>query len=333
MRYSKREPPLGMGYLMTLLRYVSWIFIFGALAPGAGVSHGQSYPVKPIRIITAATGGSSDFTSRLLSPGLTERLGQQVIVDNRGNIGGEILARLPPDGYNLLIDGASLWIGPLVQKTPYDPMLDFAPVTIAVRSPNVILVHPSLPVKSVKELVALAKARPGELNYGSGGIGGASHLPAELFKSQAGVNIVNVNYKGTGPAISALMAGEVHVMFANAAIASTHIRSGKVRPIAVASMNASPVFPDLPSLATSGLPGFEAGVVQGVVAPAKTPAALISRLNQEIVRVLNRADVKERHFTAGVETVASSPEELSATMKSDMTRWGKVIKDANIRVD
>jgi len=202
-----------------------------------------------------------------------------------------------------------------------------------VRSPNVIVVHPSLPVKSVIELVALAKARPGELNYGSGGIGGASHLPAELFKSQAGINIVNVNYKGTGPSISALMAGEVHVMFANAAIASTHIRSGKVRALAVVSLQKTPLFPDLPSLATSGLPGFEAGVVQGVVAPARTPAALISRLNQEIVRVLNRADVKDRHFTAGVETVASSPEELSATMKSDIARWSKVIKDANIRVE
>lgn len=256
-----------------------------------------------------------------------------MIVDNRGNIGGEILARLPPDGYNLLIDGASLWIGPLVQKTLYDPLLDFAPVTIAVRAPNVIIVHPSLPVKSVKELIALAKARPGELNYGSGGIGGASHLPAELFKSQAGINIVNVNYKGTGPAISALMAGEVHVMFANAAIASPHIRSGKVRAVAVASLHATPVFPDLPSLATSGLPGFEAGVVQGVVAPAKTPVALISRLNQEIVRVLNRADVKQRHFTAGVETIGSSPEELAATMKSDIARWGKVIKDAGIRLE
>ncbi len=322
-----------MKLMRTLPRFVAWFFAFGAMASNASVAHAQTYPMKPIRIIASSAGGSSDFTARLISPGLTERLGQQVIVDNRGNIGGEILARLPPDGYNLLIDGASLWIGPLVQKTPYDPLLDFTTVTIAVRSPNLIVVHPSLPVNTVKELVALAKARPGEFNYGSGGVGGASHLPAELFKSQAGVNIINVNYKGTGPAISALMAGEVHVMFANAAIASAHIRSGKVRPIAVASMQSSAVFPDLPSLAASGLPGFEAGVVQGIVAPAKTPAALISRLNQEIVRVLNRADVKDRHFTAGVETVASSPEELSVTMKSDMARWGKVIKDANIRVE
>ncbi len=318
---------------MTVLHCVAWLFAFGAWTLGADMAHAQIYPIKPIRIITAATAGSSDFTSRLIAPGLTERLGQQVIVDNRGNLGGEILARLPPDGYTLLIDGASLWIGPLVQKMPYDPLLDFAPITIAVRAPNVIVVHPSLPVKTVKELIALARARPGELNYGSGGIGGASHLPAELFKLLAGVNIVNVNYKGTGSSIAALMAGEVHVMFANAAIASPHIHSGKVRAIAVASAQMSPVFPALPSLATSGIPPFEAGVVQGVVAPAKTPPALISRLQQDIVRVLNRADVKARHFAAGVETVAGTPDELFATMKFDSARWSKVIKDAGIRAE
>lgn len=313
---------------------VSKLLLSGVVVSAAPAIFAQAYPTKPIRIITAATGGSSDFTSRLIAPGLTERLGQQVIVDNRGNIGGEILARLPPDGYNLLVDGASLWIGHLlVQKPPYDPLVDFVPVTIAVRAPNVIVVHPSLPVKSVRDIIALAKARPGELNYGSGGIGGASHLPAELFKSMAAVNIVNVNYKGTGPAISGLMAGEVHMMFANAAISSPHIRSGKVKAVAVASLQPSPLFPDLPSFNGSGIAGFEAGVVQGVVMPAKTPAALVNRLNQEIVRVLNRPEVKDRHTASGVETVASSPEELGATMRADIARWGKVIRDANIRID
>lgn len=176
-------------------------------------------------LVTSAPGGSSDFTSRLIARGLTDSLGQQVIVDNRGNIGGEIVSRAAPDGYTLVVDGASLWIGPMIQKMPYDPVRDFSPVTIAVSAPNVVVVHPSLPARSVKELVALAKARPGELNYGSGGIGGASHLPAELFKSMTGVNIVNVNYKGTGPAVSALLAGEVHLMFANVTIASPLIKS------------------------------------------------------------------------------------------------------------
>ena len=296
-------------------------------------THAQQYPVKPVRIITSAPGGSSDFTSHLIANGLTERLGQQVIVDNRGNIGGEILARLPPDGYNLLVDGASLWLTQLVQTIPYDPLRDFAPLTIAVRAPNVIVVHPSLPVTNVRELIAYAKARPGQLNYASGGIAGASHLSAELFKSLSGTQLVNVNYKGTGPAISAVLAGEAHVMFANATIASAHMRSGKVRALAVASPQRSPLFAQLPSLEDSGIPPFEGGVIQGVLTTAKTPAALIARLNQDIVQVLNRPEVKERHFASGVETIASSPEEFAATMRADIARWGKVIKEAGIKVE
>src|SRR5689334_6393688 len=189
-----------------------WLLLPGLLAIGAivaGAAAGQDFPVKPIRIITSAPGGSSDFTARLIAQGWTESLGQQAVVDNRGNFGGEQLAKAPPDGYTLLVDGASLWTGPLIQKTSYDPVRDFSSVTIAVSAPSVIVVHPSLPVKSIKELIALARARPGALNYGSGGIGGASHLPAELFKSMAGINIVNVNYKGTGQAVVALISGEI----------------------------------------------------------------------------------------------------------------------------
>jgi len=300
------------------------------LALAVTAAHAQDFPSRPLRIVTSSPGGSSDFTSRLIAQGLTESLGQQVLVDNRGNFGGEQLAKAPPDGHTLLVDGASLWIGPLIQKTSYDPMRDFAPVTIAVSAPNVIVVHPSLPVKSVKDLIALARTRPGELNYGSGGIGGASHLPAELFKSMAGVNIVNVNYKGTGPAVNALIAGEIHMMFANAAISTPHMKTGRLRGLAAASLNPSPLLPDLPTVAASGLPGFESIILQGLLTTGKTPPARIARLNQEIVRVLNRPDVKERHFTTGVETVGSSPETLAATMRSDIVKWGKVIKDAGI---
>jgi tripartite-type tricarboxylate transporter receptor subunit TctC len=301
------------------------------LALGAGAAHGQDFPIKPIRIVTSAPGGSSDFTSRLIAQGLTDALGQPVVVDNRGNFGGEQLAKAPPDGYTLIVDGASLWIGPLIQKTSYDPLRDFAPVTIAVSAPNVIVVHPSLPVKSVKDLIALAKARPGELNYGSGGIGGASHLPAELFKSMAGINIVNVNYKGTGAAVNALLSGEIQMMFANAAISTPHIKSGRLRGVAAASLQPSPLLPDLPTVAASGLPGFESIILQGVLTAGNTPAARITRLNQEIVRALNRPDVKERHFNTGVETVGSTPETLAATMRSDIVKWGKVIQDAGIK--
>ena len=298
------------------------------------LQEGGVHPIsKPIRIVTGASGGSSDFTARLIAQGLTENLRQQVIVDNRGNIDGELVAKAPPDGYTLLIDGASIWIGPLVQKTPYDPVRDFVPVTLAVSAPNVIVVHPSLPVKSVRELIALAKAQPGKLNYSSGGIGAASHLAAELFKSMAGVVIVNINYKGTGPALNALIAGEVQLMFANPAIASPHIKSERVRALAVTSLQPSPLMPDLPTVAAAGLPGFESVVIQGMFAPAGTPAALVNRLSREIVKVLNRPDVKERHFNTGVETVGSTPEELAAKIKSEMAKWGKVIKDAGIRVD
>jgi tripartite-type tricarboxylate transporter receptor subunit TctC len=310
-------------------------FVLGIGAAGAQnipTGSGQAYPTKPIRIITAAPGGTSDFTSRLIGRGLTENLGQQVIVDNRGDFGAPILAKAPADGYTLLLDGSSLWLGPLLQKMPYDPMRDLVPVTIAVRAPVVLVVNPSLPVASVKELVALARARPGELNYAAGGIGGASHLPAELFKSMTGANIVSINYKGTGPAINALIAGEVHVMFANATIATPHIKAGKVKALAVGSLERSPLLPDLPTLVASGLTGFESVVVQAIVAPANTPRALVARINQEIARVLNRPEVKDRHFSIGVETVASAPEDLAVMMKADIARWGKVIRDLGIRL-
>jgi tripartite-type tricarboxylate transporter receptor subunit TctC len=294
--------------------------------------YGETYPNKPIRLITSAPGGTSDFTSRIIARGLTENLGQQVIVDNRGDFGGGIVAKAPADGYTLLLDGASLWLAQLLQSTPYDPLRDFAPLMIAVRAPNVVVINPGVAASSVKELISLARAKPGVLNYASGGIGGQSHLAAELFRSMTGVNIVNVNYKGTGPAINAVVAGEVQIMFCNATIAAPHIKGGRVKALAVGSPERSPLLPDLPTLAASGLPGFESVVAQGIVMPARTPPALLKYINQEIARVLNKPEVKERHFAIGVETVASSPEEFASTMRRDIERWGKVIRDANIRV-
>src|SRR5690349_18268267 len=263
--------------------------------------YGETYPNKPIRLITSAPGGTSDFTSRIIARGLTENLGQQVIVDNRGDFGGGILAKAPADGYTLLLDGASLWLAQLLQSTPYDPLRDFAPLTIAVRAPNVVVINPVVAASSVKELISLARAKPGVLNYASGGIGGQSHLAAELFRSMTGVNIVNVNYKGTGPAINAVVAGEVQIMFCNATIAAPHIKGGRVKALAVGSPERSPLLPDLPTLAASGLPGFESVVAQGIVMPARTPPALLKYINQEIARVLNKPEVKERHFAIGVE--------------------------------
>jgi len=333
-----------------LLRVVAWMFPIGMMVLGASgvsgqtpstgsgqatsTSSGQGYPTKIIRIVTSAPGGGSDVLSRLIAPGLTESLGQQVIVDNRGSIAPEIVAKAPPDGYTLLVSGSPLWVLPLLRaNTPWDAVKDFAPITLAVSSPSILVVHPSLPVKSVKELIALAKARPGELNYASGTPGATPHLAAELFKVMAGVNMVRVGYKGTGPGILGVMSGQVELMFPNAGSAMPHVRSGRLRALAVCNAQPSALVPGLPTVAAAGLPGYETSSPQAVLAPAKTPVTLVNRLHQEIVRVLNRADVKERLFNSGGEAVGSSPERFAATIKSDIVRMGKLIKDAGIRVE
>ena len=310
------------------------MFSVGLLAAGAGVASGQDYPNKPVRMVTAAPGAAGDFVARLAALGLTESWGQQVIVENRGGSGVipiEIVAKALPDGYTLLVFGTTLWLLPLIQKVSYNPIGDFSPITLAAVTPLLLVVHPSLPVKSIKELIAWAKAKQGELNYASGISGSATHLPAELFKAMAGVNIVRVAYKGGAPAISALIGGEVQVMFATASGAGPHVNSGRLRALAVTSAQPSALFPGLPTVAASGLPGYDAASIMCIFAPAKTPAALVGRLNRDIVRVLNKADVKERFIKAGSEVVASSPKELAAAMKSDMATMGKVIRDAGIR--
>ncbi len=317
---------------MLIKRFVAWMFSIGMMVLGAGIVFGQNYPNKPIRIVASAAGGSGDFAVRLIAQGLSGALSQQVVVDNRGGvIPGEIVSKAPPDGYTLLIDAASFWIGPLLQETPYDPVKDFAPVTLTDSAPNVLVVNPSLPVKSVKELIALAKARPGELNYGSSSTGSTPHLAAELFNMMAGVKIVRVPFKGSGPAVISLLGGQVQLMFATAGSVAPHVKSGRLRALAVASLQPSALAPGLPTIAASGVPGYEAVAFEGMFAPAKTPVAIIDRLNQEIVRVLNRAEVKERFFNAGVETVGSTPEEFAAAIKSNVAKWGKLIKDAGIR--
>jgi tripartite-type tricarboxylate transporter receptor subunit TctC len=300
------------------------------------VAWAQSYPTKPVRIVTAAAGGSNDSAARLIARELTGIFKQQVIVDNRGGwfIPGEIVARAPADGYTLLFSGITLWIGPLLrQKAPYDPIKDFAPITLAVSSPNVLVVNPSVAAASVKELIALAKARPGELNYGSGSAGASAHLAAELFKSMAGVNIVWVAYKGAGPSLNALIANEVQLSFPAAASGMPHVKSGRLRGLAVTSAQPSALAPGLPTVSASGLPGFESSSIAGLFAPGRTPLPLIKRLNTDIVQVLATPEVQDRFLKMGMETVGSSPEQLSAAIKSEVTRFGKVIRDAGIRAE
>ncbi len=291
------------------------------------------YPNKSVRIVTVAAGGGADSVARPIAQSLTGSLGQPVIVENRPTIIAiETVARAPSDGYTLLVAGSTIWILPLLQSNlPWDPVRDFSPIALATASPLVLVVHPSVPVKSVKELIALAKAKPGMLNYAAGPNGSANHLTAELFKSMAAVNMVLVPYKGAQPAIIDLISGQVQLLFASTGNASPHVKSGRLRALAVTSGQPSALAPGLPTMAAAGLTGFEAVAVNAVLAPAKTSATIINRLNQEIVRFLNRPEVKERFLNAETEAAPTSPEELAARIKSETISMGKVIKDAGIK--
>ena len=319
---------------MHLARVLAAISSIVLLVPGVDVVSGQDFPNKTIRIIGGAAGGGSDFAARLIAQGISGPLGQQVIMDNRTVIQAvEAVSKALPAGYTLLVGGNSIWIPPLLQKVPYDMERDFAPLVLISRDINVLAVHPSLPAKSVKELIALAIARPGELNYGSGSSGSLSHLAVELFKHMGGVDIVRVPYKGTGPAIIAMLSGEIQLLIVDTGLLLPHAKSGKLRALAVTSMESSALAPGLPTVAAAGLPGYEAVGMTGMFAPAKTPAAVISRLNQEMVRFLRLPDVKEKFFNIGAEISASTPEQFGLAVKSDTGRMGKVIKDAGIKVD
>ena len=306
------------------------------MAAGAGAASAQNYPTKPIRLIASGVGGGGDFTARLVAAGLTNRLGQQVIVDNRpgGLIPGEIVAKAQPDGHTLMLVGVVIWLSPFMRDTmPFDPVRDFAPVTLAVTTPNVVVVHPALPVKSVPDLIALAKQKPGALNYATSGAGNSNHIAGELFKAMAGVNMVQVNYRGAALALNDVLSGRVEVMFATAVAASPHVSAGRLRALAVTSAQPSVLAPGLPTVAASGLPGYESGATLGVFAPAATPAPIVNVLNREIVQFLNTPVTSERLLKAGIEVVASSPAQFAAAIRSDMTRIGKILRDAGIRTD
>jgi tripartite-type tricarboxylate transporter receptor subunit TctC len=247
-------------------------------------------------------------------------------------LAAEVVLRAPPDGYTLLVSGTSLWLSPFMRDTlSYDPLRDFSPITLAGNAPNVLVTHPSLPVRTLKELIALAKARPGELNYGSGSTGSPSHLAAELFKVMSGVNMVRIPYKGTGPAVNALLGGHVQLMFVSPTAVAPHIKAGRLRGLAVTAAQPSALAPGLPTVSAAGLSGYESTSSFGILAPAYTPAGIINRLNQEIVQVLTGAEARQRLFGAGVEPVGNSAEAFAALIKSDMAKWGKLIKAAGIR--
>ena len=316
----------------------------GLIAVSAGNAHcqpatpgaGNDYPVKPVRIVTSEAGGGNDFTARLVARGIASGLGQQVIVENRpsGVIPGETVAKAQPDGYTLLIYGGTFWIGPLLQpKVPYDVLRDFAPITLISSSPNVLLVHPSLPVRNVKDLILLAKSRPGQLNYASPSVGSAQHLAAVLFKSMSATDIVRVSYRGNGAAMTAVISGEVQLFFSPVASVGSHVKSGRAKALAVTALKPFSQMPGVPSIAASGLPGFESTSMSGMFAPSGTSVAVINRLNQETVKFLHSAEAREKLLAVGVEPAATPAEVFAAAIKSEMARMGKVIRDAGIRIE
>lgn len=298
-----------------------------------------NYPSKPIRIVVPqSAGGSTDLTARLVAQKLAEALGQSVVVDNRPGagsiIGTDIVAKAPPDGYTLLVVASSITLNPsLHKKLPFDPVRDLAPVTQLSAFPNMLVVHPAVPVKSVQELIALAKSRPGQINYGSSGTGTGTHLSAELFKYMTGVDMVHVPYKGGGPAVIALLGGQVQLNFATIPSVLLHVRAGKLRAVAVTTVRRSPAAPEVPTIAESGVPGYDHGPWNGMLAPAKTPKAVIARLNAEAARIVHMPEAKAVLVHEGAEPVGNTPEQFAAIIRTETAKWEKVIKAAGIKAD
>ena len=294
----------------------------------------QPFPSKPIRILTTEAGGGGDLVARVIGQGLSSALGQPVVIDNRGLRGGEIVAKAAGDGHTLLSYGNPLWLAPFLHThVAFDPLRDFAPVTLSVSSPNVLVVHAATPANSVSDLIALARGRKNALNFASSGVGSSNHLAAELFRTMANIDLVHVPYKGAGPALTALIGGETQLMFPSAGSVTAHLRSGKLKGLAVTSSEPSALAPGLPTVAASGLPGYESSLVLGVFAPSSTPVRLITRLNHEIVSVLRAPEVKEKLFNTGVEVVAGSPSQFATRVQTEMKRLGKLIREAGIRAE
>ena len=305
----------------------------------AGICTAQSYPYKPIRFLVGfPPGGTSDILARTIGQKLAESFGQQVVIENRpgagGNIGAEAAAKSAPDGYTIFMSTTSQAISvSLYSKLNYDLVRDFAPIIQAVNYTNLLVVHPSLPVRSVKELIALAKARPGELNYGTAGNGTPPHMTGELFNSFTGVKLQHVPYRGGAPAIADLLGGQITIMFDNVPPLLPHVQAGNMRPLAVTSLKRISVLRDVPTLDEAGLRGFDSVAWNGVLAPAGTPKEVIARLNTEIVRILNLPDVRERLSSQGADPVGGTPEQFAALIRGEIQKWAKVIRESGAKVD
>jgi tripartite-type tricarboxylate transporter receptor subunit TctC len=299
----------------------------------------QNYPVRPVRVIVpVATGGGTDFLARAVCRELSERMGRQFVVDNRagagGAIGGDTVAKATPDGYTLIMGyTASHGINPALQKLPYDPVRDFTPISQVASATNMLVVHPSVPVKTVKELIAYAKAKPGQLRYASAGTGTAPHMSGELFDLMAGTKMIHVPYKGAGPALIDVLAGHVELTFTSLPAGLPHVKAGKVRPIAVTSLKRATLMPDLPTISESGLKGFDTDQWYGLLGPAKLPQPIVTKLHTETVAALKDEDLRKQIISQGFEIVGSTPEQFRAFIQSEVKKWAELVKKAGIKAE
>ena len=319
-------------------RFTAQCVAAGLLA-AALIAHAQNYPAKPVRIVVGfAAGGPTDVVGRLLSQKLTEKWGQPVVVEPRtgagGNIAAEFVARSPADGYTLLVPAFAHAVNPsLYPNLPFDTEKDFVPVALLTTSANLLAVHPSVPARNLRELIALAKARPGQLTYGSAGVASASHLAGELLNSMAGIKITHIPYKGAAPASVDLVGGHISAAFPSISLAAEHARAGRLRLIGIAALKRADSLPDVPTLAEAGVPGFEVLSWYGLLAPAGTPADIVMRLNQDVTRGLNEPDSVERIRAIGAEPVKSTPAEFGTFLKKEIAKWAGVIRTANVRAN
>jgi len=308
-----------------------------ALPPAASAA--QNYPNRPIRfIVPFPPGGGNDIVGRIVAQKLSESLGVSVVVDNRGGAGGtigtDVTAKASPDGHTMLINNVSLAVNAtLIEKLPYDTLKDLAPISLLGRQPNVLVVHPSVAASSVSELLALARAKPGQITYGSGGVGTASHLATELLKLMTRTEMVHVPYKGLGPALTDLMGGRLQLIISTLASALPQVKSGKLKPLAVTTAQRSSFFPELPTMGEAGVAGYEFSTWYGLLVPARTPAPVVGRLNSETVKALNSPALKQQFAAQGLEPASSTPSEFGAYLKSETAKWAKVIRAANIKSD
>jgi len=308
-----------------------------SLAATAGMQVAQAqdkYPSRPVRIVTSTPGGGNDFLARIIAPPLSTAIGQQIIVENRpSRLVGGIVARSTPDGYTLVVGGSTMQYAPLMEKMDYHAITDFAPISLLERSPNVLVVTPSLKVNTVSELIAMARAKPGVLNYGTGVSGASLHLAGELFMIATNTKLVRVPYKATGPAILGLLTGEIQMVFATAGAVVPLLKDGKLKALGVTSAKPTPLVPGIPAIAQQGVPGFDLETVGFILAPAKTPQAIVRLLNQHVVKIMHESDTKDRLAAGGSDAASSSPEELARMMREEDARMRKLFKQLGLSAD